>query len=46
MQTTNGGDNWTEIEFKQIAPIRYTSFYSATEGYAVAGSNLLKITIK
>jgi hypothetical protein len=46
MQTTNAGNTWTETEFKELAPIRYTSFYSATEGYAVAGSKLIKVTVK
>lgn len=45
-QTTNSGNDWTEMEFTDIKPIRYTSFYSATEGYAVAGSKLIKITVK
>ena len=46
-KTTDNGNNWTETEFKQInQPIRYTSFYSPTEGYAVAGNYLLKITVK
>ncbi|MBC7383534.1 MAG: hypothetical protein H7296_11195 [Bacteroidia bacterium] len=46
IQTTNGGANWTETEINEIEPIRYTSFYSATEGYAAAGNKLIKITIK
>lgn len=46
IQTKNAGNNWTETELKEIEPIRYTSFYSTTEGYAVAGSKLLKVTIK
>lgn len=45
-QTTNSGKDWTETEFTDIEPIRYTSFYSATEGYAVARSKLIKITVK
>ena len=45
-QTTNAGRNWTETELRDIEPIRYTSFYSATEGYAVAHSNLIKVTVK
>lgn len=44
--TKNTGNNWTEIELKEIDPIRYTSFYSSTEGYAVSGSRLLKVTVK
>lgn len=46
IQTTNAGDNWTETELKEIEPIRYSSFYSTTEGYAVAGSKLLKVKVK
>jgi photosystem II stability/assembly factor-like uncharacterized protein len=46
IQTTTAGNNWTETELKEIEPIRYTSFYSTTEGYAVAGSKLLKIKVK
>ena len=45
-QTTNAGNDWTETEFSDILPIRYTSFYSTTEGYAIAGSRLIKVTVK
>lgn len=46
IQTTNGGENWTVTEFSEINQIYYTSFYSTTEGYAIADNKLLKITIK
>lgn len=46
LQTTNAGSTWTATEINSIVPIRYTSFYSATEGYAVAGSKLIKVTVK
>lgn len=45
-QSKNGGEDWTEIEFKQISPIRYSSFYTASEGYVVSGSKLLKVLVK
>jgi photosystem II stability/assembly factor-like uncharacterized protein len=44
-QTTNSGNNWTAFELN-IDPIRYTSFYSATEGFAIAGTKLIKVTLK
>jgi photosystem II stability/assembly factor-like uncharacterized protein len=46
IQTTNSGNHWTETELKEILPVRYTSFYSSKEGYAAAGSKLLKVTVK
>lgn len=46
IQTTNAGNDWTETELEDVEPIRYTSFYSATEGYAAAGSKLIKVTVK
>jgi photosystem II stability/assembly factor-like uncharacterized protein len=45
-QTTNAGNSWVETEFTNIDPIRYSSFYSSTEGYVIAGSNLIKVTVK
>jgi photosystem II stability/assembly factor-like uncharacterized protein len=45
-QTTDAGSNWTEIDLKEIEPIRHTSFYLKTEGYALAGRNFIKITLK
>jgi photosystem II stability/assembly factor-like uncharacterized protein len=46
IQTTNAGVSWNETELKEIGPISHTSFYSTTEGYAVAGNKLLKIKVK
>lgn len=45
-QTTNSGNDWTETEFSDILEIRYTSFFSDTEGYANSGTRLLKVTVK
>lgn len=44
--TRNGGSDWSAIEFLELEPIRYTDFYSSSEGYALAGHNLLKIALK
>lgn len=46
IQTTNAGNNWTETEIKEIQSIQYTSFFSTTEGYALAGNKLLKVRVK
>jgi len=46
MLTENAGRDWSATEIKEIEPIRYTSFYSASEGYAVAANKLVKITVK
>lgn len=46
MQTKNAGATWIETEIKEMEPIRCASFYSATEGYAVAGKKLIKVTVK
>ncbi len=45
-QTINGGIDWPETELADIVPIYHTSFYSATDGYALAGNKLLKVTVK
>ncbi|MBK8500780.1 MAG: hypothetical protein IPL46_00470 [Saprospiraceae bacterium] len=45
-QTKNAGDEWTETQFNDIEPIRYTSFYSATKGYAASGTKLIEVTVK
>ncbi len=46
-QTTNGGSVWTTIEIRDILAIQWTSFYSATEGYAVsADGKLIRVTVK
>lgn len=45
-QTTNSGDDWTETELTDIEPIRYTSFYTATNGYAVGERKLIKVEVK
>ena len=45
-QSKNSGNDWTEIQFKNIQAIRCTSFYSTTEGYAVAANDLIKVTVK
>ena len=48
-QTLNAGADWSEDQFKDIGGIRYTSFYSATDGYFIGsgagGVNLVKVTI-
>ncbi len=46
-QTTNGGTDWTDHQFKKdIGALRCSSFYSTTEGYVVAGCYLIKVTVK
>lgn len=45
-QSVDGGSNWTEIELSEVGPIRQTSFYTARNGVAIAGTALLKITVK
>lgn len=45
-QTTNSGDDWTETVLTDISRIRYTSFYTATNGYAVAEMKLIKVEVK
>lgn len=45
-QTTDGGSSWTEIELSEVGAVRYSSFYTPQNGYAVAGSTLLKVTVK
>ena len=45
-QTLNSGADWSENEFKDImGAINCTSFYSSTEGYALA-DKLFKVTVK
>ncbi|MBF9239559.1 hypothetical protein I2I05_19360 [Hymenobacter sp. BT683] len=46
MQTTNGGAGWHQLELRNIGAVRYTSFYSATRGYAAAGRALVQVTVK
>lgn len=46
IQTINGGESWTNLEFREIEPIRYSSFYSSTEGYLSANKKLIKVTVK
>ena len=45
-QTTNSGNDWTEIQFNDITSIRYSSFYSDSEGYVSSGTKLIKVTVK
>jgi photosystem II stability/assembly factor-like uncharacterized protein len=45
-QSTDGGNSWTEIELSTVHTIYYSSFYTPKEGYALAGSTLLKVTVK
>lgn len=44
--TLDSGSHWREIELVDILPISLTSFYSTTEGYIVAGSKLIRVTVK
>jgi photosystem II stability/assembly factor-like uncharacterized protein len=44
--TRDSGSNWSAIDLLNLGAIRYVHFYSSTEGYAVAGSDLLKISLK
>lgn len=44
--TKDAGKHWTETEFIDIEPIRAISFYSTTEGYAVSGVKLIKVSVK
>lgn len=45
-QSVDGGNSWSEIELSDISPIYYSSFYTPRNGYAVAGTSLLKVTVK
>ncbi|HEX5152600.1 MAG TPA: YCF48-related protein [Parafilimonas sp.] len=45
-QTTDSGNNWTSVQFKNIASVNCTSFYASSNGYAVAGNKLIGITVK
>ena len=45
-QTKDGGNNWTGVQFKNTLAINCASFYTTTNGYAVSGNKLLKITVK
>jgi photosystem II stability/assembly factor-like uncharacterized protein len=45
-QTLDSGINWREVDLVNIYPISITSFYSNTEGYVVAGSKLIRVTVK
>jgi len=45
-QSTNSGNDWTEVEFRDITSIRYSSFYSDSEGYVSSGTKLIKVTVK
>jgi photosystem II stability/assembly factor-like uncharacterized protein len=45
--TTNGGKDWTVHYFKRdVKALRYSSFYSPTEGYVTSGIYLIKVTVK
>ena len=46
IQTTNSGKEWTETEFSDITSIRCSSFFTSTEGYAISGNRLIKVTVK
>jgi photosystem II stability/assembly factor-like uncharacterized protein len=45
-QSKDAGASWAEIELKNVGTIRQASFYSAQNGYALAGSTLLRVTVK
>ena len=45
-QTTDSGNDWNVTELTDIEPIRYISFYSPSDGYAVAEKKLIKVTLK
>ena len=45
-QSKDSGATWAENIFNDISGIQHTSFYSPTHGYAIAGSTLIKVTIK
>lgn len=44
--SADGGKRWIEIELRDTEPIRYTSFISPTQGFAVAGTKLIRVTVK
>ena len=45
-QSTDAGNSWTGIELKTVNTVRQASFYTPQNGYALAGTTLLKITVK
>lgn len=45
-QSVDGGTSWSEIELSDVSTVYYSSFYTPQNGYAVAGSTLLKVTVK
>ncbi|WP_210515060.1 WD40/YVTN/BNR-like repeat-containing protein [Hymenobacter terricola] len=45
-QTTTAGATWTETELTNTASIQFASFYSATDGSAVAGQSLIRVHVK
>ncbi len=45
-QSVDGGNSWSEIELSDVSTVHYASFYTPRNGYAVAGSSLLKVTVK
>lgn len=44
--SSDDGKQWTETEFSDTDPIRFCSFTSPTEGYVVARTQLLRVTVK
>ncbi len=45
-QSADAGTSWTDVELKAVRPVQYTSFYTSRDGYAVAGTALLKVRVK
>jgi len=45
-QSKNGGNSWTNTQFKNTSGIICADFYTTVNGYAPAGDKLLKITVK
>lgn len=44
-QTTNSGKDWIDHEIKDLEGIKFTSFYTSTEGY-ILSDKLIKVTVK
>ncbi|HCS21722.1 MAG TPA: hypothetical protein DIW47_14385 [Bacteroidetes bacterium] len=44
--SSDGGKRWAGIELADTYPIQFVSFISPTKGFAVAGTKLIRVTVK
>lgn len=44
--TVDAGKKWKKFEFNDLPEIRSASFYESMNGYALAGNQLVKVTVK